>query len=62
MSPFVQAIIGMTIFTIIDFIQTEYTQRKYAKKSGYNCETCKNWKCWVKYCEKKREELHNGTT
>lgn len=60
MSPFAQAIIGMTLFTIIDFIQNKYTQRKYAKKCGYNCEICKNWKCFVKYCEEKREELEHG--
>ena len=60
MSPFAQAIIGMTLFTIIEIVTTEYTQRKYAKKCGYNCETCKNWKCSVKYCEKKRKDLHHG--
>lgn len=56
MNPFAEAIIGIIVFTIGDIIMIEFMQKRDAKKSGYNCETCKNWKCWVKYCEKKRKE------
>ena len=54
MNPIAQAFIGITLFAIWEAIITEYTQRKYAKKCGYNCEICKNWKCQVHYCKKKR--------
>ena len=56
MSPFAQAIVIITLFTVIDIITDIYNERRYAKKSGYNCATCKNWKCCKHYCDRKREE------
>lgn len=55
MNPLIQAIIGITLFTVIDIVQIELIQRKYAKKCGFDCSTCKNWKCFSHYCAGKRK-------
>ena len=56
LSSLVDAIIGISLFAITDMITDKITQEKYAKKCGYNCKICKNWKCHGKYCERKRKE------
>lgn len=28
------------------------------RKCKYNCDKCKNWKCYKSYCDRKRKELN----
>lgn len=56
MSPILQSLIGITLFFVIEVVQIELIQRKYAKKCGYDCSACKNWKCFSHYCAEKRKE------
>jgi len=38
-----------------DLIMIQLKKRN-TKKCNYNCENCKNWDCFSKYCNKKRDE------
>lgn len=55
---FIILIVGSVLQCLYDiFIVIRISERE-AKKAKYNCNNCKNWKCYYFYCKKKREELN----
>lgn len=49
----------MCCLMIVDVITDRICQLQCAKKSKYNCEDCKNWRCLRYHCDKKREKLES---
>ena len=45
---------------ITDLLMVKLKERN-AKKCNYNCKNCKNWDCFKIYCDKKRNEVKNGS-
>lgn len=50
-------IVGSFLQFLYDIFITNRISEREAKKAKYNCEKCKNWKCYYFYCKKKRESL-----
>lgn len=53
-------IFGSVLQCLYDIFFINRISEREAKKANYNCDKCKNWKCYVKYCENKRLNLHNA--
>lgn len=52
-------LISMFIIMIIDIVFGAILEKHYlSKKCKYNCDKCKNWKCYKHYCDRKRKELN----
>ena len=49
----------MFFIALADIITGLMCDLYYAKKSNYNCENCKNWRCLKAHCDKKREKLES---
>ncbi|MCI8999553.1 MAG: hypothetical protein HFJ26_01135 [Clostridia bacterium] len=54
---FLILVFGSILMCLYDIFITNRISEKEAKKCGYNCEKCGNWRCFYHYCTKKREEL-----
>ena len=52
-------IFGSILACLWDIFVTDRISKGCAKAANYNCDKCKNWKCYVKFCENKRLNLHN---
>lgn len=50
-------IVGSLLQCMYDIFITQRLSEAEARKAKYNCENCKNWKCYYYYCKKKRSEL-----
>lgn len=54
---FLILIIGSIFQCFYDIFITNRISKKEAKKCGYDCEKCGNWKCFYHYCKKQKEGL-----
>lgn len=57
---FLILIFGSILQCIYDIFAVNRLGEKCAKKAGYDCSKCENWKCFYYYCERKRKEKNNG--
>lgn len=57
---FLILVIGAFLQCIYDIFITNRISESEAKKAKYNCDNCKNWKCYYYYCKKKRSEIENN--
>ena len=53
---FVILIVGSFLQCLYDIFITNRISSREAKKANYNCEHCKNWRCYHFYCLNKRQE------
>lgn len=47
-------IVGALIQCMYDIFITDRLSKAEAKKAKYNCDNCRNYKCYYHYCKKKR--------
>lgn len=52
--------IGSALQCMYDIFITNRISESESKKAKYNCDNCKNWKCYYHYCKKKRSEIENN--
>ena len=54
---FLILIIGSILQCLFDIFYINRISKREAKKACYNCDKCKNWKCFYFYCKEKRNEI-----
>lgn len=42
--------------SFFDMLVDNFCQNREAKKCNYDCDKCKNWRCYSNYCKRKRGE------
>ena len=52
-------VIGSFLFFLYDIFLNQLTSISCAKIAKYNCDKCKNWRCYYCYCKRKRGEIEN---
>ena len=55
---FLILIIGSILQCLFDIFYINRISKREAKKACYNCDKCKNWKCFYFYCKEKRNEIY----
>lgn len=60
MIEFKHMLITIIVYGLIDILGDLLIVRKECKKIKYNCNECRNFKCYYHYCNKKRNELKNS--
>lgn len=59
MNEFQMFLIAMLCCGLIDILFELLVIKNECKKVNYNCDECRNIKCYYHYCNKKRNELEN---
>lgn len=54
---FIIMILGSFLQCLYDIFIVNRISEREAKKACYNCEKCKNWRCYYFYCKSRRDNI-----
>lgn len=53
---FIILTVGSILQCMYDIFITNRISEREARKAQYNCDICKNWKCYYKYCQNQKQK------